>query len=256
MLSEGLIPMNLFGSHYEKRDGKPLAVATKIVATDGSGNFEDIQSAIDDLPSGGGVVYIKEGTYEISTSLLIRNDNTALIGAGKSTQLKVSGTSNNLITLNGKDGCLIKDLYLNCNAENSSVGIYLINACTETIILNVWTDNTGTNGAGMLIHGNSNVVVSNCNISSHTTGDGIYLSDCTGARIIGNHIHDNDNGVLVEADSDKNIIMGNTTNTNTKGIHIKDANCDKNVVVANISTSDTAAITDAGTNTDLGHNVS
>jgi len=58
-------------------------VATRVVATDGTGDFTDIQSAIDDLPSGGGVVYVKEGTYAITSAITITSSNVGLIGAGK-----------------------------------------------------------------------------------------------------------------------------------------------------------------------------
>jgi len=38
------------------------AVAEVFVASDGSGDYEDIQTAIDSLPSEGGIVYLKAGT--------------------------------------------------------------------------------------------------------------------------------------------------------------------------------------------------
>ncbi|MEK0337769.1 MAG: hypothetical protein QQN41_10090, partial [Nitrosopumilus sp.] len=60
-------------------------VATKVVAIDGTGDFTDIQSAIDDLPAGGGVVYIKEGTYTITAGITFPNAAISLIGAGRST---------------------------------------------------------------------------------------------------------------------------------------------------------------------------
>lgn len=41
---------------------------TFIVADDGSGDFDNIQDAINALPSTGGEIFIKEGTYLIDTS--------------------------------------------------------------------------------------------------------------------------------------------------------------------------------------------
>jgi parallel beta-helix repeat protein len=255
-LSEGLIPMSLFGSHYEGRDGKPLAVSTKIVATDGSGNFENIQSAIDDLPAGGGVVYIKEGTYEVSTMISIRNDNTAITGAGKGTELKFTGGGSRIIDLSGRSGCLVSAMHLNGNAQ-AVAGIRLRNSCTECIIENLWITNMLANGAGVILEGDSEIIVSKCNICAVSSGEGIYAWNCSHSRILGNYCHDNDNGIQFEGNSDKNILLGNVTeNSGTSGIDIKAATCDKNIVVANASINDTAAITDAGTNTDLGHNVS
>src|SRR3990167_5690454 len=60
-------------------------VATKVVATDGTGDFTDIQSAIDALPSDGGVVYIKEGTYIITSTITKASDNIFIMGAGVAT---------------------------------------------------------------------------------------------------------------------------------------------------------------------------
>ena len=59
------------------------AVATIVVAADGSGDFTAVQDGIDALPAGGGVVYIKEGTYTISVAIEIRKSNVALMGAGR-----------------------------------------------------------------------------------------------------------------------------------------------------------------------------
>lgn len=96
------------------------AVATKIVAADGSGDFEDIQSAINDLPSSGGVVYLKEGTYEITTTIFLP-DNTALIGSGPSTILKFpSGTGainmiENSDRTNGNENIEISNIFFDGN---------------------------------------------------------------------------------------------------------------------------------------------
>ena len=43
---------------------------------------EDIQTAIDSLPEEGGIVELKEGTWNITSPIRIRNDNTTLVGQG------------------------------------------------------------------------------------------------------------------------------------------------------------------------------
>ncbi|RLJ03959.1 MAG: hypothetical protein DRP08_02685, partial [Candidatus Aenigmatarchaeota archaeon] len=43
---------------------------------------EDIQSAIDSLPEEGGIVELKEGTWNITSPIRIRNDNITLVGQG------------------------------------------------------------------------------------------------------------------------------------------------------------------------------
>ena len=59
-----------------------------VVAADGSGDFVDIQEAIDALPSYGGVVFIKRGLYDLNPKLsypfrqIVLRDNVSLIGEG------------------------------------------------------------------------------------------------------------------------------------------------------------------------------
>lgn len=62
--------------------------ATFVVALDGSGDFTDIQEAIDALPSSGGSIFIKEGTYLIYNNIEIRKDNIKIEGTGFGTVLK------------------------------------------------------------------------------------------------------------------------------------------------------------------------
>jgi len=69
------------------------AVGTVIVAEDGSGDFIDIESAIDSLPNTGGVVYIKEGTYSISSGITITKSNVSILGAGSSTIINLQMVS-------------------------------------------------------------------------------------------------------------------------------------------------------------------
>jgi len=64
-----------------------------IVAQDGSGDFTDIQTAIDSLPSVGGAILAKAGTYEISTALTIKIDNVNLEGVGKGTIIKTTAAT-------------------------------------------------------------------------------------------------------------------------------------------------------------------
>ena len=86
-----------------------VSVATVIVATDGSGDFTNIQTAIDSLPSGGGVVYIKEGTYTITTGLTITVDKVSIFGAGAAT-LITSTSVLDFITITDADDVTISDL--------------------------------------------------------------------------------------------------------------------------------------------------
>jgi hypothetical protein len=71
-----------------------IDTATLIVSLDGSGDFETIQDAIDNMPTTGGLIKIKEGTYYIDTTLTITTAGIALIGSGLQTTLQaVTGLS-------------------------------------------------------------------------------------------------------------------------------------------------------------------
>ncbi|KKK65708.1 hypothetical protein LCGC14_2971450, partial [marine sediment metagenome] len=99
-------------------------VATVIVATDGSGDYTDIQDGIDALPSGGGVVYIKEGTYDIDTTITIPNSNISVIGAGHSTIIQTSGNID-VISTTSESNLVIEDIFINGagtgNASNNGI---------------------------------------------------------------------------------------------------------------------------------------
>ncbi len=43
----------------------------KVVALDGTGDFDDIEEAINALPSSGGTIFIKDGTYTITNTITI-----------------------------------------------------------------------------------------------------------------------------------------------------------------------------------------
>ncbi|RLE69521.1 MAG: hypothetical protein DRJ45_06545, partial [Thermoprotei archaeon] len=55
-----------------------ITTATLIEVNEG----EDIQSAIDSLPEEGGIVELKEGTWNITSPIRIRNDSITLVGQG------------------------------------------------------------------------------------------------------------------------------------------------------------------------------
>jgi len=88
---EGAPMKNVFphSSEFEQGSGAiRKGMGTFVVALDGSGDFDDIQEAIDALPTEGGVVFIKEGTYEPKTDILITKSNTSLVGTGTGTIIK------------------------------------------------------------------------------------------------------------------------------------------------------------------------
>ena len=278
-------------------------VATAVVATDGTGDFTDIQEAIDSLPSGGGVVYIKEGTHTITTELTIPNSNIALIGAGRSTEIKT--TSNiSMLRATSKSGLLVSQiLFTGSGSGNANNHAIIWTTVIDSVIKDCWIENAG--GFGILCTSNcNNIKIINNTISSianralsiaatsetniimgntvtSTNLDGLHLAGCSRTIVIGNTFEScGDNGLLMGAGSNKNIIQGNIFSNNIDdGIDVSD-NCDDNVFSGNVSTGNdygifissvsndnntvignqflgntTSNLTNNGTNTQLGHNV-
>lgn len=162
--------MGMFAGSWAKK-----IVATRIVAADGSGDFTDIQSAIDDLPAGGGVVYVKEGTYTITSAITIGVSNTALIGAGKAT--KVQTTSDiTMLYASALSGIHINKLYFYGagDGKSSNLGIEFVGMSFSSIT-ECWIDNCGSLGIGA--SGESQKVIITDNVLNANFSTGMGLTD-------------------------------------------------------------------------------
>jgi len=174
-----------FGSYSSR------VVATRVVALDGTGDFTDIQSAINDLPSGGGVVYVKEGTYEVSSGIIINKENVSLIGSGKSTIIKNTAEGSGIYVR--ASGCFISQLNIDGNNNMGIIGIDIGLRCTEVKILSCWIHNFSSYGigtyrnAGVLIEGNF----------IYSNGVGINFCGTNSSTVVGNWIYDNGAGITM-----------------------------------------------------------
>ncbi len=158
--------------------------ATFIVALDGTGDFDKIQDAIDALSSTGGAIYIKEGTYNITTSILLNKTNLLLSGPGKATKIVPNGDYG--IMNASADDCTITQIYFyGTSTGTSQHGIYN-NASTSThmLIKDCWFENLG--GHGIFLDGDTRHIVSNCYCSGNDLS-GIHLRVVTYSIISGNH---------------------------------------------------------------------
>jgi len=125
-----------------------------------------IQSAINSLPTEGGTIFIKAGTYEISSTIKLKN-NVMLIGEGWSVCLKLadnrpSGTHilQNEDTVTGNTDIIIANLMLDGNRENQA---YLINGIhfekvTRAKLINIKAVNS--RGCNIYLSGCSEVEIS------------------------------------------------------------------------------------------------
>jgi len=253
-------------------------VATVIVASDGSGDVTDIQAGIDRLPTIGGVVYLKDGTYTITTTIEITNDDISIIGAGNSTRIITTGQVT-VFDVNGRNRITIENLYLyGGGATGIERGIFFSNSTQNSIVKNCWIENFGV---GIELDTVNNCVFSQNIIISNLWG--IYLDTCTYNKInksgvlsniqtgiylinassnnliIENVVKDNDvddtttyDGISLSTNCDYNTIASNRCENNDRyEINVINNTCDKNLVHGNIciGADHVGAINDAGTGT-------
>ncbi|MCK4256015.1 right-handed parallel beta-helix repeat-containing protein, partial [candidate division WOR-3 bacterium] len=200
---------------------------------DGTSDDVEIQAALDSINIlGGGVVYIKHGTYNLGSNLTVYS-NIALIGSGAGTILNhPSGQS--VISAYSKTQVVIENLRL---IGGTNYAIYFYNT-TDSEIKHCWVENSGT--SGIAISGSSgnyshnNVITNNiCNCSgnhciyiegyenviqgnncrnSNSSGACIYLTGAESNVIVGNVMEGTGNnyGIFIVDNSMDNTITGNT----------------------------------------------
>jgi len=279
--------MNQNFSHSQSFDqgmgaSRPGA-STATVALDGTGDFANIQEAIDALPNAGGVVYIKEGTYVLSVSIEINKDNVTLIGAGIATVLDGAGNGGDMVAINisGKSNIILNNFKILGRTGGffaDQRGIKIVNP-TDINIDSLWI--TGGRFHGIDIQGTAGkVTVTNCHIYSQvgmgiycTAGsnniisnnqiysngdDGVYLAPAHDSTITGNIIIGNYRGIVLH-NSDTSTVTGNriTENTNNQIVISKGGvgTSTKNVIVGNAYTTTTGGtIVDGGTSSVIANN--
>jgi parallel beta-helix repeat protein len=287
-IANGTVTAADLATEVSDRLGK---VATVIVAADGSGDYTDIQSAIDSLPASGGAVYIREGTYTISSSITVP-DNVALIGAGAATKIYLAdGADTDVISVSGAQNIIIADLSIDGNKANQTStkkGIEFTNV-ENSRISGCWVERIY--GYGIYFGGSSNNVITSNTVESNSQGgidlhnssnnnvvmgnavrlnglDGIQLGYASNNVLTGNVVMNNSQTIagnmsgIYLLGSDYNVITSNqciddqTAKTQRYGVYISSIGCDKNLVVANVLIGNlTGGLQDSGAGTESAHNI-
>ena len=253
-------------------------MATIVVALDGSGDTEDIQEGINMLPAAGGVVYIKEGTYNLTEAVTINKNNVNITGTGKGTHIIANGNfraftittivdvsieklyitgSNNasnvyndaIRSTTGANGLFIKD----CIIED--MGWLGINSSSgdNCFFFNNYIKNCGRYGVSFLGGDNSIISGNYCEACS----SGIVLSSCNYVIVSNNICHSSDgtspngNGITLGSETNRCIILGNSCySNNVSGIESVASNSDNNLVIANVCYNNSVSEINIGANSD------
>ena len=225
---------------------------------DGTNDHVEIQQAIDNLPSGGGSVYLREGIYDIGATITL-NNNVALIGAGAGTWLYLANNvDDDVIYGTGLDNLLVADLRIYGNGANNTGGhgIYILNAW-KFRIEDVWVENCDKDGINLtfcwystvsnsILDGNGQYGITvagasqNVNVVGNVcTGNvvgGLYLEALYWSTVSGNTTEGNLWGIVAWAGSESNAITGNTVVGNSEhGIY--GHNSKYNTITGNVISS-------------------
>jgi len=189
-----------------------------------------INAATGALGADGGEVYLPEGTYNISASIVIPQNNITLRGAGKGTILQLTAAVY-CINLNGKDYITIKDLQIDGNGQNGFC-VYG-SGSTNCVLENLYLHNSNYPGVKLDPASNYNKIV-NCDISSNGE-HGIQLVGACYNTIADNAIYSNTfSGIKLESSSNNNTITGNTCYSNAQaGIYLTGTS-NSNVITGNV----------------------
>jgi hypothetical protein len=220
---------SLSGLYYVRATSSELVsscehvVADFFVAGDGSGDFVNIQTAIDALPLNGGVVYVKLGVYELNPELkypyksIVLRSNLTLIGGGVdqtiirvfpnkqpvNSDVRVDG----ITSMDDIENLIIENLTLVQNGtpdNNGSSALYLRYGNHKNItIRNVKV--TDAYGAGIAIPRATNVLIENCTVDRIWTG--ITIFECTNVQIRYNKVTNTRGDGIFPQRTNKDVII-------------------------------------------------
>ncbi|GAI09631.1 unnamed protein product, partial [marine sediment metagenome] len=179
---------------------------------DGTNDHAEIQQALDNLPSGGGSVYLREGTYNIGATITLDN-NVALIGAGAGTLLYLANNvTSNVLQATNCGNLIVTNLRIWGNALNNalgdSIGIYF-NSVGNSKIVDCWVENLDDYGIRLDSSSDNNTVTGN--IVQGNGASGINLDNSSNNEVSGNIVQGNGASGIYLNNSSNNTVTGNTS---------------------------------------------
>jgi len=188
---------------------------------DGTADQTEINNAIEDLPSAGGLIRLTDGTFYLSGKILINKSNVLIEGTGTGTRLILTdGADCPMIEIGNSaasvQNCVVRNIYLDGNAPGQTTANPII-----------------------YLHGYSGASVAYCRIEdcylTASSGDGIYLVEAPRNIIYNNQVYDSaGDGIEITGLSGSNYVVNNFLQGNGGyGINISDSNAVNNVLLGN-----------------------
>ena len=144
-----------------------------LVAQDGSGDFSNIQTALNAVPTGGGKITIKEGTYYTEVPFVIKTSGTQIEGVSKNTIIRQT-KGEVLFQSTGLDNIRIANMTIRGTHGSGQVGMTFVGG-DQIIIDNVKVYYFGEEG--ILMESVTNSWIKDCFIDNNEEG-GVHLTSC------------------------------------------------------------------------------
>lgn len=190
---------------------------------DGTDDHVQIQAAIDAVElAGGGVVFIKTGTYVLGVTLTIDSANVNLLGEGMEAvvlQAKTAFPTNTSVVTITANYCSVKELMIDGNKANQTTenhyGIYVSGTyCTVERVEVKNTNKGASRGIGIVFQTGGRGLIENC-LTHDNEGDGLYTFTTADFMII-RSVHSFSNaGEGIYIDGDQTVIEGCISYSNT-----------------------------------------
>ena len=202
-----------------------------------------INTAIAALPSGGGTIYLLEGTYIIDGSINLPS-NIKFTGSGVTTVIKLKDSINatvNAITNSGasNNNITVDNIKLDGNKANNTAGTQTginFNAVSSSRITSIYADNFRTNGVLWASGSNPDNLISNSSFTSNTTS--AVEATLTDSSITGNVFDSSSYGLRTNTGGNTSryvTVSGNTfQNTSTFGVYLGTTNTNNYNVTGNV----------------------
>lgn len=110
-LVDGDLWYNSLANRFRKREGGITSnlvtsgAATLVVhPTPGVGDYTDIQTALNNLPAAGGLILVREGTYNIITTIQMPAKDVSIVGCGRNTIVDIGSSVIAAFTMSNPGG--------------------------------------------------------------------------------------------------------------------------------------------------------